>query len=109
VTEPRVQDCKRNSQVFHQTPKNELQDAGEEPATSQAKEETTSSLRARNEGALTTLGSFAHTDWKRRNGCSPVGCEAQADLRREECVMSIESWKFNQKRCPLLGYSIIKS
>jgi hypothetical protein len=56
----------------------------EEPDAAKAKEETTSSLRARDVGALNTL-------------------------RREQCVMSTESWKFNQKRCPLLGYSTIKS
>jgi hypothetical protein len=45
----------------------------EEPATAQAKEETTSSLRARYVGALANLKSFACTDWKRRNGGKPVG------------------------------------
>jgi hypothetical protein len=37
----------------------------EEPATAQAKEETTSSLRATDVGASTTLGTFARTNRKK--------------------------------------------
>jgi hypothetical protein len=36
----------------------------EEPATAQMDEETTSSLRAIDVGASTTLGIFAHTNWR---------------------------------------------
>jgi hypothetical protein len=35
-TDPRAGDGKTNSRVFPQTPKNELQDTAEEPATAQA-------------------------------------------------------------------------
>jgi hypothetical protein len=94
---------------MNQTLKNKLQDIVEEAATAQVKEETTSNLRSRDVGAPITLRSFAHTDWKRRNGCLPVGYSGQEALSREQCVMSTESWKFNQKTRPLLGYNTIKS
>jgi hypothetical protein len=38
----------------------------EEPITSQVKEETASSLKARDVRASTTLGTFARTDWKKK-------------------------------------------
>jgi hypothetical protein len=50
------------------------------------KEEITNNRsRAMGVGALTTLGSFAHTDQKRTNGGEPVGYSGQIALRREQC------------------------
>jgi hypothetical protein len=45
-----------SGQVFRRVSRNECQDIVEEPATAQAKEETTSRLRVRDVGASTTLG-----------------------------------------------------
>jgi hypothetical protein len=55
-----------NSWVFHQDSKNECQDIVEELATTKTEEETASSLRARDVEASATLGSFAHTDQKKK-------------------------------------------
>jgi hypothetical protein len=54
------------SQVFHQTAENECYAIVEKPATTQVKEETTSSLRAMDVGASTTLGTSAHINWKKK-------------------------------------------
>jgi hypothetical protein len=45
----------------------------EEPATAQAKEETSHSWNALDAGAPATLGSFARTERKRRSGGKPEG------------------------------------
>jgi hypothetical protein len=55
-----------SSQVFHLDSKNECQAIVEESAPIQTKEETTSSLRARDVGAPATLRSFARTDRKKK-------------------------------------------
>jgi hypothetical protein len=48
--------------------KNECQDTVVEPATTQVKEETAHSLRARVVGAPATLGGFVRTERERING-----------------------------------------
>jgi hypothetical protein len=67
----RAGDHKASRRVFCWNSKNECQDTVEEPATAKAKEETTSCLRTRDVGALTTLRSMTCTDWqiKRRYAC----------------------------------------
>jgi hypothetical protein len=60
-----------SSRNFHQDFKNECQDIVKELATTQVKEETIHSWNVRDVGAVATLGSFAHSDRKRRNGGMP--------------------------------------
>jgi hypothetical protein len=56
----------------------------EEPATTQAKEEATSSLRVREIGASTTLGTSARTDRKGRNCGRPILYSGRAALKKEQ-------------------------
>jgi hypothetical protein len=56
---------KANSWDFHQTVENECQDIMKQSAPTQTKEETTSSLRARDVGGLVILGIFARSTRKR--------------------------------------------
>jgi hypothetical protein len=76
--------------VFCQNSKNECHDIMEELASTQMEEETTSSLRTRDVGALATLRSFARTIKKDDGGTPGPGrtlsgnCSGQAPLRREQ-------------------------
>jgi hypothetical protein len=79
------------AEVFHQDSKNKCQNVAEELATTQVKEETTHSWRARDVGTPATFGSSACTDRKRKNANTPVGYFGRAALRREKCGMSTES------------------
>jgi hypothetical protein len=72
---------------FRRGSKNVCQDIVEEPTTAQAKEGTTHNWRARDVGASDTLGNFARTARKRRNGDKPVGYSWLADIKREQCDM----------------------
>jgi hypothetical protein len=97
-TGSRAGDHRENSQVFRLDSKNECQGTVEEPATSQTKEETTHSFRARYIGAPTTLGNFALTDRKRRNGGTPVDYSGRIALRREQSGMSAVSQDYEASR-----------
>jgi hypothetical protein len=55
-----------SSRVFREDSKNECYNILEESATTQMEEETTSSLRARDVGALTTLRTFARIVQQRK-------------------------------------------
>jgi hypothetical protein len=57
----RAGDRKANNRVFCQDSKNKCQNIVEEPPPSEMEEETAERLRARNVGALTTLGTVALT------------------------------------------------
>jgi hypothetical protein len=82
--------CQASSQFFCEDTGNEYYDIAEEPATTQVKEETTRSLRARDVQAPATLRTFTHTERKRRNGSRPVGYSGQAALKRKQCNITTE-------------------
>jgi hypothetical protein len=53
--------------------KNESQDIVEEPAATKEEEQTAHSLRVRDVGAPTTLGTFTCTDQKKKKWWYPLG------------------------------------
>jgi hypothetical protein len=106
-----------------------VKDIVEEPATAQAKEETTYSLRAREVEARTTLGTFArsprkeggetghrynkHTSRGRRNGGTPASSSGRIALRSKQCGTQTCCWATTSKqitrRRPLLCNNFVNT
>jgi hypothetical protein len=76
---------------FIRIQKNKCQDNVGETAPAQVKDNTAHSLTAKDAEAPAILGSFAHTDRKKKKWRYTLGYSGRTALRRNQCGVSVEN------------------